>query len=37
MTGSGNIVTFLPYYAGAMPFQIINDTEHSLEFKQETE
>jgi len=34
VTSSGNIVTFLPYYEGAMPFQIINDTDYSLVFHQ---
>ena len=37
VTGSGNIVTFLPYYEGAMPFHIVNDTDYNLEFYQNAE
>ena len=35
VTASANILTFLPYYVGAIPFQIVNDTDYTLQFKQD--
>ena len=34
ITGSANIITFLPYYRGAVPVQMINDTAIAIQFHQ---
>ena len=36
VTGSANIVTFSSYYEGCVPIQLVNDTEYTLEFKQDS-
>ena len=36
VTGSANIVTFSPYYVGCVPLLLVNDTELTIEFKQDS-
>ena len=36
VTGSANIVMFLPYYEGSVPMQLINDTDFTVAFNQES-
>ena len=35
VTGSANIITFNNYYAGSIPMQLVNDTEFTVEFRQD--
>lgn len=36
VTGSANIISFLPYYNGCVPLQLVNDTDYTIEFKQDS-
>ena len=36
VTGSANIITFNPYYNGSVPLQLVNDTDFTIEFKQDS-
>jgi hypothetical protein len=37
VTGSANVLTFLPYYEGSVPIQFVNDSPLAFEFKQDAE
>ena len=36
MSGSANVVTFSPYYVGSVPLLLVNDTDLTLEFRQDS-